>query len=98
MYNQTYSLQSTPSCPRKSVTESETEVVRATVRDGLVSAIQRTVSERRMTHTQASFESRVGRTVMTAILNGNLRKISTDRLLRIAHRLGLKIELKISHE
>lgn len=95
MYPPTYFNQPTPACARKPVTESETENARSAIRQKLVAAIQEVVSERRITHTEASFESRVGRTVMTAILNNNLSKISTDRLIRIAHRLGLKIELKV---
>jgi predicted XRE-type DNA-binding protein len=80
---------------RPGVTGQEVERARAGLRQKIVSAIQTTVKQRRMTHTEASFEARMGRTVITNILNGNLQKISTDRLLRIAYRLSLKIELKI---
>ena len=80
------------------VDPAETEKARTALRQTLVSAIQGVVSQRRLTHTEASFETRIGRTVITAVLNGNLNKISTDRLLRIANRLGLKVELKISIE
>ena len=74
---------------------SETEKARAKIRKNLVSAIKQRVQLRNMSHTEASFEARVGRTVITAILNNNLEKISTDRLIRIAHRIGLKLELRI---
>jgi len=35
-------------------------------------------------------------TAMTAILNANLDKISTDRLIDVAHRIGLKVKLKVA--
>jgi len=75
--------------------ETETDKARIAVREILVAGIQEVVKQRRITHTAASFETRVGRTVITAVLNGNLNKISTDRLLRIASRLGLRAEAKI---
>ena len=49
-----------------------------------------------MTHQQAAEKSDVGRTVITAIMNGNLQKITTDRLIDIAQGLGLKVQLKIA--
>ena len=81
---------------QNTMTESETERKRIAIRQLLVNGIRDVVKQHGMTHGQASFESRMGRTVITAILNGKLEKISTDRLLRIAIRLGLRIELKIS--
>ena len=38
----------------------------------------------------------VGRTVITAIANGNLGHISTDRLIDVAHSLGLRVQLKVA--
>ena len=45
---------------------------------------------------QASAKTGIGRTVITAIVNGNLDKISTDRLIDIAQALGLKFHLKVA--
>ena len=38
----------------------------------------------------------VGRTVLTAILNGNTTHISTDRLIDIAQNLGLTVSLRVA--
>lgn len=97
MYNSFQPFQFAP--PRNPMIDpAAADKARAALREILVTRIRDVVKQRRMTHTAASFDTRVGRTVITAILNGNLNKISTDRLLRIAYRLGLKIELKVSLE
>ena len=66
------------------------------MRRNLVIAIQKTIQKNKWTHTEAAIEANVGRTVITAILNGNLEKISTDRLIDIAQRIGLKVHLRVA--
>ena len=63
--------------------------------DFLASEIKKEVRRRFLTHKQVSEEIGIARTVVTAVLNGRLEKISTDRLLRVADGLGLEMELKI---
>ena len=75
---------------------SESEAAKIEMRRNLVVSIKRTVEKNGWTHAEAAEEAEVGRTVMTAILNGNLEKISTDRLIDIAHRIGLKLMLKVA--
>ena len=77
MYNPFPHAMSTPA--ENPTMETEADKARITIREILVAGIQEVVKQRRMTHTAASFETRVGRTVITAILNGNLNKISTGR-------------------
>jgi predicted XRE-type DNA-binding protein len=95
MYQIAHSNNSTTLLARLTLPESDVERCRAAVRQNLVTAIRRVVEARKMSHSEASFEARVGRTVITAILNDNLEKISTDRLIRIVHRLGLRVEVKV---
>ena len=72
------------------------EAVKIEMRRNLVIAIQKTIQKNNWTHIKAATEAKVGRTVITAILNGNLDKISTDRLIDIAQRVGLKVRLKVA--
>ena len=75
---------------------SESETGKMEMRRNLVISIKKTVKKNAWTHAVAAEEAGVGRTVITAILNGNLEKISTDRLIDIAHRIGLKLRLKVA--
>jgi predicted XRE-type DNA-binding protein len=72
------------------------EVPKVEIRIQLVMAIKRAIERQKLTHLQASEKTGVGRTVITAIVNGNLKKISTDRLIDVAHALGLKLHLKVA--
>lgn len=54
--------------------------------------------KKKYTHAEAAKKADVGRTVITAIMNGDLRRISTDRLIDIAHNLGLTVQLKVVRE
>lgn len=74
----------------------KTEAPKLSIRLDLAKAIRRIVEKKKLTHAQASIKTGVGRTVITAIMNGNLNKISTDRLLDIAQSLGLKFHLKVA--
>lgn len=75
---------------------SSKEAAKIEMRRDLVIAIKRVIEIKGWTHEAASEKAGVGRTVITAIMNGNLEKISTDRLIDIGHNLGLKIKLKVA--
>ena len=62
----------------------------------LVVAIRRQITKQGWTQAAAAQRAGVGRTVMTAIVNCNLRGISMDRLLDVGERLGLKVGLKVA--
>jgi predicted XRE-type DNA-binding protein len=66
------------------------------MRTDLAIAIRRTIEKRELTHAAAAKYAGVGRTVVTAIMNGNMAHISTDRLIDIAQGLGLKVTLKVA--
>ncbi|NDD03626.1 MAG: helix-turn-helix domain-containing protein, partial [Proteobacteria bacterium] len=67
---------------------SLTEAPRIEMRTQLVVAIKRAIQRGKLTQAQAATKAGVGRTVITAIVNGNLESISTDRLIDVAHSLG----------
>lgn len=60
----------------------------------LAKSIRKTIEKLKLTHVEAAEKTGMGRTVITAVMNGNLNKISTDRLIDIAQALGLKFQLK----
>ena len=72
------------------------EAPKIEIRVQLVTAIRRAIERGKLTQTQAAAKADVGRTVITAIMNGNLESISTDRLIDIAHNLGLRVQLKVA--
>lgn len=66
------------------------------IRVELASAIRKELERQQVTHLQAAKKTGIGRTVITAITNGNLKSISTDRLIDVAQGLGLKVHLKVA--
>ena len=72
------------------------EVMRIEMRTDLVIAIQKAVEKQKLTHAAAATQTGVGRTVITALMNGNTSHISTDRLIHVAQQLGLRVTLKVA--
>lgn len=66
------------------------------IRRDHVVGIKKAIDKNKWTHEKAAKNAGVGRTVITAILNGNLEKISTDRLIDVAQNIGLSVELKVA--
>jgi predicted XRE-type DNA-binding protein len=66
------------------------------LRRDLVMAIKEAIAKKRLTHAEAADKVKIGRTIVTAIVNGNIGKISTDRLMDVATQLGLKFHLEIA--
>lgn len=81
-------------CALMNLPESEAPKLR--IRLDLAKAIRKTIEQKKMTHAQAAEEVGIGRTIITAIMNGNLNKISTDRLIDVAQALGLRLHLKVA--
>ena len=73
-----------------------TEATKIEMRTNLVIGIKKTIEKKKLTHEQAAKVTGVGRTVITAIVNGNLEKISTDRLIDVAQGLGLTVHIKVA--
>ncbi|MEQ1663810.1 MAG: XRE family transcriptional regulator [Bdellovibrionales bacterium] len=74
----------------------KSEAPKIQMRLDLVKAIRRAIEKKDLTHAQAAAKTGMGRTVITAIMNGNLDKISTDRLIDVAQAMGLKLQLKVA--
>lgn len=53
------------------------EAPKIEIRTQLVVAIKRAIERGKLTHAQAATKTGVGRTVITAIVNGNLESVST---------------------
>lgn len=66
------------------------------MRRDLVIGIREAIKKNDLTHFEAAKNASVGRTVVTAIVNGNIAKISTDRLIDIASSLGIKLHLEVA--
>lgn len=75
---------------------SEKEAEKIEIRRNLVIATKRIIERNEWTHEEAAGEAGVGRTVITAVVNGNLEKVSTDRLIGIAQELGLSVRLRVA--
>lgn len=74
----------------------DAEVGKLRIRLELVNGIRNVITKNNLTHLEAANICGVGRTVITAVINGNLNKISTDRLIDIAQALGLTLVLKVA--
>jgi predicted XRE-type DNA-binding protein len=72
------------------------EAAKVEMRTNLVLGIMKVVEKKGLTHAEAAKQAGVGRTVVTAILNGNTTHISTDRLIDIAQNLGLTVTLRVA--
>jgi predicted XRE-type DNA-binding protein len=69
---------------------------RIRLRIDLVAAIRRQLERNGWTHADAAKRAGTGRTVITAVVNANLESISTDKLLDIAERLGVRVSVKVA--
>ena len=69
---------------------------RVEMRRDLVIAIRKSIHANGWTHAKAAELAGVGRTVITAIVNGNIGRISTDKLIDVAHHVGLRLTLKVA--
>ena len=66
------------------------------MRDAIATGIKDIIKRNGYTHACAAERTGFGRTVVTAVVNDNLDKISTERLLKMGSRIGLKITVQIS--
>lgn len=74
----------------------ESEIPKLRLRLELVNGIRLAMKKQNLTHQEAATKCGLGRTVITAVVNGNLNRISTDRLIDIAQGLGLSLLLKVA--
>jgi predicted XRE-type DNA-binding protein len=74
----------------------ESHAPKVEMRRDLVIGIREAIKKKDLTQVEAAKKAGVGRTVITAIVNGNIGKISTDRLIDIATSLGVKLHLEVA--
>lgn len=64
----------------------------------IMDSIKQVVNQKDLSRSEFSMATRVSRATAGQIFRGNCEKVSTDRLLRIARRLGLKAKVKFEVE
>jgi predicted XRE-type DNA-binding protein len=74
----------------------ESHAPKVEMRRDLVISIREAIKKKNLTQAQAAKKADVGRTVITAIVNGNIAKISTDKLIDVATSLGVKLHLEVA--
>jgi len=72
------------------------DAVEIEFRAKLKDKIKEVVTAKNLTHEQAAKLSGTSRTRLTAILNGNTSKVSSDLLLRILYSLGFQTKVSFS--
>ena len=64
----------------------------------IMESIKQIVDQKDLSRSEIAMAIRASRAIAGQIFRGNCEKVSTDRLLRIARRLGLKAKLKFEVE
>ena len=75
---------------------SQSHAPKVEMRRDLIINIRQVIKIKGLTHAEAAKKAGVGRTVITAVMNGNIAKISTDKLMDIAISLGIKLHLDVT--
>jgi len=68
------------------------------LRKKILNIIKQQVDQKDLSRSEVAFATRMSSAAIGPILNGNIEKVSTDRLLRMARMLGLKPKIKFSVE
>ena len=77
---------------------SATKVVLEVLRKKIMESIKQIVDQKDLSRSEIAMVARISRAIAGQIFRGNGEKVSTDRLLRIARRMGLKARLKFEVE
>ena len=64
------------------------------IRRGIAKKVKATTEDKDLTYTEATFKARVDRTCMASILTCDPKRVSIDRMLMVAIRLGLNPKIK----
>jgi predicted XRE-type DNA-binding protein len=67
-------------------------------RQKIMDAIKQVVDQKDLSRSELALAARISRAIAGQVYRGNADKISTDRLMRIARRLGLKAKVKFVAE
>ena len=66
------------------------------VQFSLLKRLQQIVRDEGLTHAEVARRAASSRTRVTAILNGNLDKVSSDLLIRLLGALGYRVRVSVS--
>lgn len=69
--------------------------VEAVMKAQLITAVQREVARRQLTHAELAERTGLARSAVTGILSGSLQRITIDRVLRLVEAVGLEPEIKL---
>lgn len=72
-----------------------TEKLLIRARNKIASAIREHMKNQDMTTTETASATKISRCCIAKIVKGDLKKISLDRLMKTAHRLGVEIKISI---
>ena len=64
----------------------------------ILESIREVTTQKDFSRSELALVARVPQPLSGKILRGNIEKVSTDRLLRIARRLGLRARLRLNME
>jgi predicted XRE-type DNA-binding protein len=67
-------------------------------RKKIMESIKQIVDQKELSRAEIAMAARISRAIAGQIFRGDCAKVSTDRLLRIARRMGLKAKLKFEVE
>jgi len=68
------------------------------VRKKIMESIKQIIDQKELSRSEIAMTTRTSRAIAGQIFRGDCEKVSTDRLLRIARRLGLKAKIKFEVE
>jgi len=68
------------------------------VRKKIMESIKQIIDQKDLSRSEIAMTTRTSRAIAGQIFRGDCDKVSTDRLLRIARRLGLKAKIKFEVE
>lgn len=61
----------------------------------LLARLKEIVAKEKLTHAEVASKAKTSRTRITAILNSNLRNVSTDLLIRVVGALGYSVNVSV---
>ena len=68
------------------------------VRKKIMESIKQIIDQKDLSRSEIAMTTRTSRAIAGQIFRGDCEKVSTDRLLRIARRLGLRAKIKFEVE
>jgi transcriptional regulator with XRE-family HTH domain len=74
---------------------SDDEIRLVRLKTGLLREVIAQADNLGLSHTEIAKSSGLARSVVSGIINGSLQSVSLERLIRLAHALNLRVDLKV---